>query len=104
MSTSNDGTTMPADPNYDDAAGTSFAAPLVSGTASLMLARNPMLTPGRVLDILTGTSRDFPSARSAPATVCGAGCSTPGAALASTVPGGSTPPPGAFEVVEYYNA
>jgi len=105
ISTSNSGTTVPQDPDYVAAAGTSFAAPLVSGTAALMLARNPMLTSGRVLDIVTGTARDFPiDSICAQADVCGAGMLDSGAAVASTLPGGSTPPPGAFQVVEYYNA
>ena len=37
------GSTTPGDPAYAIAAGTSFSAPLVSGTVSLMLARNPTL-------------------------------------------------------------
>jgi len=104
ISTSNSGTTVPAEPDYVAGEGTSFAAPLVSGTAALMLARNPMLTAGRVLDIVTGTARDFPTdSVCAQADVCGSGMLDTGAAVASTVPGGSTPPPGAFQVVEYYN-
>jgi len=104
ISTSNDGITVPANPDYVAGEGTSFAAPLVSGTAALMLARNPMLTAGRVLDIVTGTARDFPvDSVCAQANVCGSGMLDTGAAVASTVPGGSAPPPGAFQVVEYYN-
>jgi len=105
VSTSNDGTTIPGQPDYEAAAGTSFAAPLVSGTAALMLARNPMLTGGRILGLVTGTSREFPlGSVCAGVAFCGSGLLDAGAALASTLPGGSTPPPGAFEVVEYYNA
>jgi serine protease len=105
ISTSNSGTTVPQNPDYVAAEGTSFAAPLVSGTAALMLARNPMLTAGRVLDIVTGTARDFPpDSVCSQAAFCGAGMLDAGAAIASTVPGGATPPPGAFQVVEYYNA
>jgi len=105
ISTSNDGTTVPQNPDYVAAAGTSFAAPLVSGTAALMLARNPMLTAGRILEIVTGTARDFPSGSiCSQANLCGSGLLDTGAAIASTLPGGSTPPPGAFKVVEYYNA
>ena len=104
ISTSNSGTKVPTEPDYLAAEGTSFAAPLVSGTAALMLARNPMLTAGRVLDIVTGTARDFPAdSNCAQGNVCGSGMLDTGAAVASTVPGGSTPPPGAFQVVEYYN-
>jgi serine protease len=105
ISTSNSGKTVPVAPDYEAGEGTSFAAPLVSGTAALMLARNPLLTAGRVLDIVTGTARDFPAdSICAQASVCGSGMLDAGAAIAGTVPGGSTPPPGAFQVVEYYNA
>ena len=103
ISTSNNGTTVPGEPDYVAGEGTSFAAPLVSGTVALMLARNPMLTAGRVLDIVTGTTRDFPvDSVCAQVDVCGSGMLDSGAAVASTIPGGGTPPPGAFQVVEYY--
>jgi serine protease len=105
VSTSNNGRTVPQDPDYVAGEGTSFAAPLVSGTAAMMLARNPMLTAGRVLDIITGTAREFPiDSVCSQADLCGAGMLDAGTAISSTVPGGSTPPPGAFQVVEYYNA
>ena len=105
ISTSNDGTTVPQNPDYEAAAGTSFAAPLVSGTAALMIARNPMLTSGRIRDIVTGTARAFPPDSFCSQTnLCGSGLLDTGSAISSTLPGGSTPPPGAFEVVEYYNA
>ena len=105
ISTANDGTTIPQNPDYEAAAGTSFAAPLVSGTAAMMIARNPMLTSGRILDIVTGTARDFAfGSPCGQAHLCGSGLLDTGSAIASTLPGGSTPPPGAVEVVEYYNA
>ncbi|HQR11857.1 MAG TPA: S8 family peptidase [Casimicrobiaceae bacterium] len=105
ISTSNDGTTVPQNPDYESAQGTSFAAPMVAGTAAMMFARNPLLTAGRVLDIVQGSARDFPtSSICAQASLCGTGLLDAGAAIASTLPGGSTPPPGASEVVEYYNA
>jgi serine protease len=105
ISTSNDGTTVPQNPDYEAAQGTSFAAPMVAGTAAMMFARNPMLTAGRVLDIVQGSARDFPTTSiCAQASLCGAGLLDAGAAIASTLPGGSAPPPGASEVVEYYNA
>ena len=104
ISTSNDGLTIPQNPDYAAGEGTSFAAPLVSGTAAMMIARNPMLTAGRVLDIVTGTARDFPSGSiCAQADLCGSGLLDAGSAIASTLPGGSAPPPGAYQVVEYYN-
>lgn len=104
VSTANDGTKTPGNSTYSDGVGTSFSAPYVSGTASLMLARNPLLTPGRVLGILQGTAREFPLGSTCRAgNVCGAGMLDAGLALASTVPGNLTPPPGAVTVVEYYN-
>jgi hypothetical protein len=92
------------EPNYVFARGTSFAAPLVSGTAALMLARDPLLTSGRVLDIITGTTRPFPkgSACRVPY-LCGSGMLDAGAAVGSTLLGGP-PPPNATQVVEYYRA
>ena len=105
VSTSNNGKTVPQDPDYVTSEGTSFAAPLVSGTAAMMLARNPMLSAGRVLDIITGTARDFPTENvCSQVDYCGTGMLDSGAAVSATLPGGSTPPPGAFQVVEYYNA
>ena len=66
LSTSNTGTTTPSCPTHttggsDAAVGTSFAAPLVSGTAALMLAANPALTPAQVLSLLKSNARGFPS-------------------------------------------
>jgi len=105
ISTGNDGTTVPGNPAYIAGRGTSFAAPLVSGTAAMMIARNPMLAPGTVLDIVSGTARDFPFASfCSRGSICGTGLLDTGAAIASTLPGGSAPPPGAFQVVEYYRA
>ena len=87
------------------AAGTSFSAPLVSGTVSLMLARNPTLTAGRVLSILQGTTREFPLGTQCRAgSLCGAGLLDAGAAVASTPPASATIPPNAIPVIEYYRA
>lgn len=66
LSTSNTGTTTPSCHTHttggsDAAVGTSFAAPLVSGTAALMLAANPALTPAQVLSLLKSNARGFPS-------------------------------------------
>lgn len=51
LSTLNDGTTAPGNPIYAAYQGTSMAAPHVSGVVSLMLSRNPSLTPHNVLTI-----------------------------------------------------
>jgi serine protease len=104
VSTGNDGATVAGNPGYERAAGTSFASPLVAGTLSLMLARNPLLTPGRALGILQGTARPYPIGTSCQAGACGAGILDAGLALASTVPGTQSPPAGAVPVIEYYRA
>jgi serine protease len=105
VSTHNDGTTVPANPDYTYGIGTSFAAPYVSGTVSLMLARNPTLTPGRVLGILQGTARTFPPSSSCSVSgLCGAGMLDAGLAVASTVPSSGVAPPGTAPVIEYYSA
>ena len=65
LSTSNSGTTVPAAPIYTDAVkpslGTSFSAPLVSGTVALMLSLQPALTPYQVRSLLEATARPFPT-------------------------------------------
>lgn len=103
VSTSNQGTTTPADPGYDLAMGTSMSAPLVSGTVSLMLARNPNLTAGHVLSILQGTAANFRAGTSCIVGFCGAGALDTGAALASTIPASLNLPAGAVAIVEYYD-
>jgi len=103
LSLSNDGQTVVGTDAYANAIGTSAAAPQVSGVVSMMLARDPTLTAGRVLSILQGTAREFPPGSVCRnGNVCGAGILDAGLAMASTVPGGLTPPAGAATVVEYY--
>jgi serine protease len=105
ISTSNDGATTPGNPAYAIGAGTSFSAPLVTGTVSLMLARNTNLTAGRVLNILQGTVRAFPAGSlCAASNLCGAGLLDAGVALASTASANATPPANAVAVIEYYRA
>ena len=104
VSLGNDGVTVPKEPNYIFARGTSFSAPLVSGTVALLLARDPLLTAGRVLDIITGTTRPFPKGSDCTVPyLCGSGMLDAGAAVGSTLLGGP-PPPNANQVVEYYRA
>lgn len=67
VTTTNAGSTSPvvgveAYTNASDyAAGTSFAAPLVSGTAALMRSVNPSLTPQEIKELLTASTRSFPA-------------------------------------------
>ncbi|MBS0319737.1 MAG: S8 family peptidase [Proteobacteria bacterium] len=105
LSLSNDGATVPGNPAYGIAAGTSAASPLVAGTVSLMIARNANLTAGRVQSILQGTSRAFAAGSFCSIqSLCGAGMLDAGMALAGTVPAGATPPANAVAVVEYYRS
>jgi serine protease len=104
LSTHYTGSTTPGSPTYERAIGTSFAAPLVSGTLSLMLARNPNLTPGQALSILQGTARDFPAG--SPCAIggfCGTGMLDAGFAVQATIPASANPPFGASAVVEFYD-
>ena len=81
MTTTNSGSTAPAANTYSDGSsysvGTSFAAPLVAGTAALMLSVDPALTPAAVRQVLQATARPFP-ASGADATV--SACRAPSAA------------------------
>jgi len=70
LTTSNTGTSTPvagaAGAKYtgggsDASLGTSFSAPLVSGTVALMLSANASLTPAQVISALKSTARAFPS-------------------------------------------
>ncbi|HEY2970187.1 MAG TPA: S8 family serine peptidase [Casimicrobiaceae bacterium] len=66
LTTSDAGTTTPVGPIYTDSfkpsLGTSFAAPIVSGTAALILSVQPALTPQQVRQVLQATARPFPTA------------------------------------------
>jgi serine protease len=66
LTTSDAGLKTPAGPIYTDSfnpsLGTSFAAPLVAGTAALMLSAQPALAPADVRRILQATVRPFPTA------------------------------------------
>jgi len=130
LTTSDTGTTIPVGPTYTDSfkvsVGTSFAAPLVSGTAALILSAQPALTPQQVRLVMQATARPFPTtggdngdgtpvpvcnvpqydAMGAPvdqlqcyctAYTCGAGMLDAGAALSALV-NTATPAP----VIEYY--
>ncbi len=105
LSLSNDGTASVGNPAYAIGAGTSAAAPHVAGVASLMVARNANLTPGHVLDIISGTARLFASGGTCGnGPFCGSGLLDAGLAVMSTFPGASVAPPGTVPVIEYYRA
>jgi serine protease len=67
LTTSNAGTTTPIasssifTDSYNASLGTSFSAPLVSGTVGLMLSADPSLTPAAIRAILMGSARPFPT-------------------------------------------
>lgn len=61
LSTGNNGPTSAGGDIYDYLMGTSFAAPLVSGTAALMKAVDGNLTPTSIEAILKNTARVFPT-------------------------------------------
>ncbi|MBU2706431.1 S8 family peptidase [Zooshikella marina] len=60
LSTLNAGSSAPGEDNYDYYQGTSMAAPHVAGTAALLYAVNPDLSPSAVEQILKSTTRSFP--------------------------------------------
>jgi serine protease len=66
LTTANDGLQGPGNPIYTDGTsrrtlGTSFSAPLVAGTAALMVSVNPLLSPGGLLTALKASARPFPT-------------------------------------------
>ncbi|GAB4551470.1 MAG: hypothetical protein Tsb007_04010 [Rhizobacter sp.] len=82
LTATNSGTTSPGTNTYSDgnniSVGTSFAAPLVAGTAALMLAADSTLTPAQVLAHLRAAARVFPSSGAgAGVSACQAPSSTP---------------------------
>jgi len=75
--------------------GTSMAAPHVSGIASLMLSRNPSLTPAQVLALIQSTAWPFSSGTGWDCDYvnCGAGIIDAGAAVAAVPTPTPTPSP-----------
>ncbi len=69
LSTANKGTTTPVTgpagaaytDSFNPSLGTSFSAPLVSGTVALMLSVQPTLTPAQVKAKLQSSARPFPT-------------------------------------------
>ncbi|WP_148715232.1 S8 family serine peptidase [Chitinolyticbacter meiyuanensis] len=62
--------------------GTSFAAPLVSGTLALMFSYRPQLSATEAVAILKSTARPFPAGSSCYTQGCGTGVLNVGAAMA----------------------
>lgn len=67
LTTTNTGTQQPNaggstwTDSYDYSAGTSFSAPLVAGSAALMLSARPQLTPDELKRLMQGAARPFPT-------------------------------------------
>jgi serine protease len=85
LSTLNGNGTQPGTQSYAAYSGTSMAAPHVAGVIALMLARDPSLTPGQILNRLQATSRAFPvgSACAGAPGACGSGLLDAANAVAS---------------------
>lgn len=79
LSTLNMGTQEPAEDAYAYYQGTSMAAPHVAGIATLMLAKDPTLTPAEVEAWLKTTARPFPAS----CNQCGTGIADAGAVIAA---------------------
>ncbi|NML13956.1 S8 family peptidase [Azohydromonas caseinilytica] len=93
LSTLNGGSTTPGADSYAAYMGTSMATPHVAGTAALMLARNPSLTPDEVETRLKNSARPFPGACGG----CGSGLLDANAAVDAA---GGAPAPVAVAEVE----
>lgn len=83
MTTTNLGTTAPGSNGYSSSfgnpsLGTSFAAPLVAGTAALMRSLAPSMTPAQVKTALLTSARAFPTTGGTDSTV--AACRAPSGA------------------------
>ena len=79
------GTTGPVGDSWTVGYGTSFAAPMVSGVISLMLAVAPNLTTAQIRSVLTSTAKPFPPSAPGACTTatCGAGILDARAAVAA---------------------
>lgn len=95
---SNTGTTIPANDTVVSEGGTSFSAPMVAGTISLMLAVAPQLTPDQVHAIIVSTAKPFPATSDCTTDRCGAGIVDAGAAVRAALAAAPPPPaPGNYE-------
>jgi serine protease len=84
LSTLNGGTTLAGAPSYAVYSGTSMASPHVAGAVALMLARDPSLSSGQVLNRLQVGARAFPGgSECSGVSACGAGILNAANAVAS---------------------
>lgn len=104
FSTSNSGANAPdaGENSFESVAGTSFAAPMVSGAVALMRSVDSSLTPNSIETILKNTARVFPthttdSARDCMPANCGAGILDLQGAVVAAGQGGSDSTPNPFE-------
>ncbi len=81
---SNTGATVPASDTYSAEAGTSFAAPIVAGVASLALGVAPNLTAAQVRAVLTSSAKPFPPG-TCNTSICGAGIVAADAAVGAAI-------------------
>jgi len=77
LSTLNSGQQEPVGDDYEFYAGTSMAAPHVTGVAALLYSLDPSITPNEVEMILAETTREFPGRCDS----CGTGILDAGAAV-----------------------
>jgi serine protease len=96
LSTLNAGTTTPGADALAYYQGTSMATPHVAGIVSLMLSRNPGLTPAQVTQILQATVTAFPAGSSCTTSLCGAGIVNAAAAVAMALNPPAPTAPGPF--------
>ncbi|HEX8738685.1 MAG TPA: S8 family peptidase, partial [Casimicrobiaceae bacterium] len=78
---SNSGTHGPVADSIGFEGGTSFSAPMVSGTISMMLAVNPELSPEQIVSILASTASPYASLSNCTTAICGAGIVNVGGAV-----------------------
>jgi len=97
----NTGRTAPGAYAIGAGGGTSFAAPMVTGVASLMLGVAPQLSPQQVRSIIQSTKKPFPPSSKCTMTSCGKGIVNAEGAVAAAL---ATVQANEVPVVEYFNA
>jgi serine protease len=87
----NDGSTVPGGDAWTKRAGTSFAAPMVSGVASLVLGLAPSLTAPQLRALLTSAVSPFSALSDCVPTKCGTGIINAEAAVVAAQSTSATP-------------